>query len=89
MASAKPQQDREFFETGREPEYFCTFTKIEPAGHGNTRIFCYAEKHPGEFHLVYTVVIPAESLAGMGRRAMEASADIHNLSQWTEDMTEQ
>lgn len=89
MATAKlPAQNREFIETGREPEYFCTFTRTEPAGNGNVRIFCYAERHKDQFHLLYTVIVPAQALAGMGRRAMEASSEAHNLATWDPEVTE-
>ncbi len=84
----QPKPNREFFETGREPEYFVTFTKTEPAGNGNVRVFCYSERHPGEFHLLYTAICPAAKLAVMGRRAIAASTEEIDIAQWRDDPTE-
>ncbi len=91
MGSANAEAMREFFETGSEPEYFCTFTRTMDAGNGNVRIFCYAERYKGQFHLLYTCVIPSPKLAGMGRRAVEASqtAADTNFAGWSLDETMQ
>lgn len=85
MASTKPAAERQYVETGGEPEYFCTHTRAETAGNGNVRVFCYAEKRRNEFHLLYTVVIPSRSLAEIARRGLAASADAHNLAEWESD----
>jgi hypothetical protein len=89
MASGKPQPSREFFETGSEPEFFVTFHKWEPAGGGNVRCFAYAERRPGQFHLLYTTIMPMADMGQSARRALHAIADAHNIAQWEhEGMTE-
>lgn len=85
MGHAKPQPVGELFETGTEPEFFITDTRLEDAGGGNVRIFCYARRKLNELHLLYTVVVPAESLVAMARKAMHAASDSHNLRIWEAD----
>ena len=86
MATSQPPKMREAVESGLEPEFFVTETRMEPAGGGNIRVYCYAERH-GVLQLLYTAVVPAPLLAVMGRQAMQAGADAHNLEMWEGDGT--
>ena len=80
----------QYFETGSEPEYFVTHTRVEAASAGNVRVFCYAERRKGEFHLLYSVVIPNKEMAEIARRGLMAAVDAHNVALWDRSgMTEQ
>ena len=84
MASAlQPEPNWEYFETGSEPEFFVTHTKIESAGGGNLRIFCYVERHKGQLHLLYTAIVPPKALAMMARTSMSAAAEAHNQAMFS------
>ena len=85
MATSKPGPIREASETGLEPEYFVTETRMELAGGGNIRVYCYAERH-GKLQLLYTAIVPAPLLTIMGRKAMQAGAEAHNLEMWEADI---
>jgi hypothetical protein len=89
MVGSVKQIERQFVETGAEPEFFVNHTRIEVAAGGNVRIFCYSERHKGEFHLLYIAVVPAKELAEMSRRSLAASSDARNLEQWGDDETKQ
>lgn len=84
MANRAPKPEREYFELGGEPEFFITDTRIEQAGGGNLRLYCYRQQR-SELHLVYTTVIPAASLASLARIAMQAASEAHNLAMWEAD----
>lgn len=88
MASSHPVPSREYLETGGEPEFFITNTRFEDAGGGNVRVFAYSLRN-GKLHCQFTVVVPAPELATMGRQALMVASEAHNVSQWTDDMTEQ
>lgn len=79
MAYGKPQPEREYVHTGREPEYYVNLTKYEDAGNGNVRRYAYVLRDD-EYHLVHTEIIPAEALVIMGRKAMQIGADSHNAA---------
>ena len=87
MGSSKPEPEWEYFETGSEPEFFVTHTKIEPAEGGNLRVFCYVKRHTNRLHLLYTVIVPPADLATMARKSLSAASDAHNLAMW-KDFTE-
>lgn len=87
MASRKQGPAREFVETGHEPEYVANHTTYESAPGGNIRGFVWKLLH-GKYVLQYTFVASATELVSMGRQAMQAGADGHNLAQWEEFPTE-
>lgn len=87
MAAGKQKQTREFVETGSEPEYVANYTTYESAPGGNMRGFVWKLLH-GRYVLQYTFVATAGELVSMGRQAMQAGADLHNLAQWEEFPTE-
>jgi hypothetical protein len=71
--ATKFQTERNYIETGAEPEFFVTHTRTEAASGGNVRIFCYSERHKNEFQLLYIAVVPAKELAEIARRGLAAS----------------
>lgn len=79
MGSSKPAAEFDIIDAGNCPEFFATHTRMEPAGGGNIRVYVYNLRRGTELHLVYTVVVPAASLAVMARQASMASADAHNI----------
>lgn len=89
IVGSTKQIERNFIETGTEPEFFVTHTRTEAASGGNVRIFCYSERHKGEFQLLYIAVVPAKELAEIARRGLAASSDASNLEQWGDDSTRQ
>lgn len=85
MASSRQPEPKKTFETGAEPEFFATHVRMEPAGGGNIRVFVYSERHGAELHLLFTTVVPSQALAVMGRQALAASGDAHNLAVWEDE----
>ena len=87
MGSVVARPDREFHENGSEPEFFVSYTRVEAAAPGLVRIFCYAERRKGQFHLVYTALVPSAALAIIGRKSVEVSTEARNLETWETDTT--
>lgn len=85
MAFSKPKPVREYIETGSEPEYYVMETRYEAIGNGNVRRYAYVLRN-NEFHLIHTEIIPAEALIEMGRKAMQISAEAHNILMWEDDV---
>lgn len=85
MENAKPEPEREYIESGSEPEYFATSFRMESAGAGNIRVYVYSERHHKELHLLFTAVVPAQALAMMGRQALTAAGDAHNIAVWKDE----
>ncbi len=74
-------------ETGLEPHFHITETRYEVSSDGNLIGYAYEEIR-GELRLQYTVVITAANLLKAARAAMQASAETHNATQWSQDMGE-
>jgi hypothetical protein len=85
MATGKPGPKREVApETGLEPEYTPNECRFEAVGNGNIRVYAYGLRH-GELRLLFTCLVAAAELAIMGRQALHAGADGHNLEMWESD----
>jgi hypothetical protein len=69
----------QYIETGREPEYFVTHVRTEPADGDNIRVMAYAKRHTNELHLLYTAIVPPACLAIIGRQCLHAASAGHNL----------
>lgn len=80
--SRQPEPTWEYFETGSEPEYFVTHTRLEVVQGGNIRIYCYVKRHD-RMHLLYTAIVPPSDLAEMARKSMQVAAEAHNSSLWS------
>lgn len=88
MGSEDPVPARQFIETGTEPEYFVTKIRTEDAGGGNVRVMCYNLRHNKDYVLLFTAICPSDALITMGKQAMQAGAEAHNLAMWGELKTE-
>lgn len=84
MASSRQQPKPQYFEIGGEPEFIINDLKMESAGGGNIRIYCYALRH-GEYRLQFSVVATPAELADMARKVMHGAADAHNIQMWEDD----
>ena len=85
MATRKrPSKEPEIIETGSEPEYVASHVRFMPAGNGSVRAFVYKDVRPGVWRLECTHLIFGAELIKMGRGAMIAGADAHNIRQWEE-----
>jgi hypothetical protein len=64
-------------ETGTEPEYFVTtIPKFEVMAGGLIRIYLATQKGD-TLRLEYTAIVPADSLASMGRTCLHMAAEGH------------
>lgn len=87
MATQTPRLQREYVETGTEPEFTVNHTTYESAPGGNMRGFVWKLIH-GRYVLQYTFMATSLELVQMGREAMQVGAEAHNMMQWEEFKTE-
>lgn len=87
MGTKDPAPIREYVELGTEPEYFVTEMRAELMDGGNVRVFGYNLRN-GQYHLLYTVVVPLKNLARMGRQLAQVQAEAQDIGDFTDEMTE-
>lgn len=84
MAASRPKPEPRYIETGSEPAFPVDDIKIEIGPGGQVTVYAYHFRH-GVAHCQFVASTSAKGLVEMGRKAIRAGADAHNLSMWESD----